>query len=342
MRRSARRLYTALALSGALACVASCKRSGGAAREDLALLPRDASIVVSLNVGRMRNTQVWRKILDLRDQSAEAKKKYDAFVAKCGLDPVTQLDSATLAFPTGGQAEGEFAAIVHGTFDEAKLVACAREEAQKQGHELVTVEYGGKKLYNDRDSGQLFAGLLDAHTVVAGGREWAKKVIDLAGGKAKGESVQDNEALRGLLGKVRTGDALWAVAQVPDSVRQKLSELRELDSSKSLKDVYGSVDFATGLALDATLDLGSEADAKDLATKLTSQLGETKKNSQVMMMGLASMIDAIKVTSNGPAFQVSVKYNQSQVDQIVERVQGYFKSMGLAMPDRYNFNPGAQ
>lgn len=318
-------LATGLLAVSAILSVSSCRRKQ-AAREDLAILPKNAQAIVAVNATRMRDTAMWRKLLSLRDETPEAKKQYEDMVKRCDFDPFKQLDSAIMAVPSG-MGDGELGIIVHGTFNEAKLVACVKEELEKQGQKLFTMDYDGKKLYSDAEGGgKVSVALLDPRTAIIGGKDWAKKMLDLATGKVKGESVQDNAELVGLVKKTKTSDAIWAVALVPDSIRQKLQEAPALASAKSLKHVYGSLDFATGIRLDAVLDLGAEADAKELMSKVNEQISEIKKNPQVMMLGLSTMIDAIKTSTEGPSFKLAVSYNQQQVDQLIERVQGLLKT----------------
>ena len=309
---------------GAMASCASCKSTS--MKEDLALLPKDATVLITINAARMRDTAVWRKLLDLRDATPESKKRYAELSAECGFDPFTQIDGATIALPAPGQG-GEFGAIVHGTFNEEKLAACIKTEAAKADADIVPEEYDGKKVYGNRDSG-LVGALLDGKTMVLAGHDWSRRILDLATGKGTNKdetSVKDNAAIVELAKKAHASDAIWAVGLVPDSVRAKLEGKDELASAKSLKDAYGSIDFATGLKVDLTLDLGGDADAKDLAGKLNEQLVAAKKSPQVMMLGLAGLLEAVKVTSEGPAFRLVVNYNTSQVEQLIERLTGLLK-----------------
>ncbi|MCA1665053.1 MAG: hypothetical protein LC659_12430, partial [Myxococcales bacterium] len=143
---------SSLVLCGVLALsVSACKSTSGsgAAKEDLALVPKDANIILMANVKRVRDTAMWRKLLDVRDQDAQAKKDYDEFVQKCALDPFKQIDSVFVAFPQSGGEQKEFAAILRGTFNEGKLVECAREQAKKDGRDVTITDYNGKKLYTD-------------------------------------------------------------------------------------------------------------------------------------------------------------------------------------------------
>src|SRR5262245_10618092 len=72
----------ALALMGS-----GCKGVGG--RSDaMAVIPKDASIVFSMNLDRLRGSSVWPVVQEARNDPSN-KKDYDEFVQKTGLDPLT-------------------------------------------------------------------------------------------------------------------------------------------------------------------------------------------------------------------------------------------------------------
>jgi hypothetical protein len=323
---------THLALSGllAVAFAAGCKSSGtAAAKEDLQLVPKETDVILMANLSRARNTVLWRRMLDLRDQDATTKKEYDDFVQRCALDPLRQIDSVFLAVPQGVNDSKEFAAIVRGTFNEDKLVQCARDQAKKDGRDVAVSEYGGKKLYTDTQTGQAFATFLDGRTVAMGGKEWIKKVIDLAAGKKEaGPSAKENADLVSLMKRARTSDALWGAGLVPQSARDAFKNDPHLSAAGSMKNVFGSIDLAAGFAADINVDLGSEADAKDLQARATAKLGDVKKHPQVMVMGLSPMLDTVKVDARGATFHFAISLNQQQVDDIINRVKGLLKGFG--------------
>jgi hypothetical protein len=310
---------------------AGCKKTSGtgAAKEDMALVPKEADIVVMANLTRMRNTEIWRRLQDLRDSDAKSKKEYDDFVTRCQLDPMKDIDSVFLAFPKTGGAK-DFAVLMRGKFDEDKLVACAKEQAQKDGSQLSTSEYNGKKLYSDSKKQEAWATFLDKHTVAVGSQTWLKKVVDSAAGKSQG-SAKDNQALMSLVKRAKTNDGIWGAGLVPDNTRDQLKADPHLAAAASMKDVFGSVDFQKGVAADVNVDLGSEADAKEVTAKATAQLLEAKKNPQLMMMGMASFLDAVKVDSKGATFHLTVDLTQQQVDDLINRVKGILKSVGGAL-----------
>jgi hypothetical protein len=316
-----------------LSACSSCNKTSGptAAKEDMQLVPKESDIVLMANLARARTSAMWKKITDVRDSDEKSKKDYDDFVQRCGLDPLQQIDSLFVALPQGVDQTKEFAAILRGTFNEDKLVQCAKDQAKKDGSgDVATSEYNGKKIYTDTKQGITFASFIDGKTVAIGGKEWIKKVIDLAAGKDIGGSAKQNTELMALVARAKSSDAIWGAGVVPQSVRDGLKNDPHLSSAATMKAVLGSIDFASGFVADVNIDTGSEADAKDLAAKVTAQLTETRKNPQVMMMGMATFIDGVKIDSKGPTFHVAISYTQPQVDDLINRVKGLVKSFGGA------------
>jgi hypothetical protein len=327
------RMSKLLVCGALLVWVPACSKTSGtgAAKEDMQLVPRETDIVLMANVTRMRNTQMWRKVLDLRDSDEKNKKDYEEFVAKCGLDPFKHIDSVFIALPQQGGGAKEFAGILRGSFDETKLVACAREQAKKDGSDVTAIDYNGKKLYTDTKKGEAFATFLDGKTVAVGGKEWIKRVVDLAGKKDAGPSAKQNDALIGLMKRTKTSEAMWGAGVVPESARESLKNDPNLAAAASMKNVFGSIDFASGFAADINVDTASDADAKELAAKVTGQLMETRKSPQMMMMGLAGFLDGVKVDAKGPTFHVGINFTQQQVDDLINRVKGLMKTFGAAI-----------
>jgi hypothetical protein len=166
--------------------------------------------------------------------------------------------------------------------------------------------------------------------MVVGGKEWVKKVVDLAAGKG-GESAKANAELTALVKRAKTSDALWGAGVVPQSMRDGFKNDPRLSSAASMKDIFGSVDFASGVTSELNVDTAAEADAKDLVAKTTAQLADIRKSPQFMLMGLAQYLDGLKIDNKGPTFRVTVNYNQQQVDDLINRVKGLLKSFGGAM-----------
>ena len=299
------------------------KTSGsGAAKEDMQLAPKETDVVFMANFTRLRNTDMWKKAVELRDSDANTKKDYDDFVKKCELDPFKQIDSIFVGFPQTVGESKEFVAVLRGTFNEQKLVECAKEQAKKDGADVTATDYNGHKLYSSTKQGQAYASFLDGKTVVLAGKEWIKKAIDLASKKEAGASAKDNEALNVLLKRANTNAGLWGAGLVPQTTRDQLKANPQTAVAGSMKDVFGSIDFQKGFLAELNVDLGTKQDAADLAAKVNAQIADARKSPQLMMAGLNSFLDQVKVDSKESTFHTNINFSQQQVDDLINRVKG--------------------
>ena len=318
----------AVVVAGAGAGCSSCQGGKAVAKADLTLVPHEADFVFMANFDRMRDTAMWRKALDLRDSTPEMKQRFDEITQRTGTDPFKNLKSAFIAFPASGNG-GEFAAVLRGgPFDELKLAAYAKEQLQKQGNDLAPSDYNGHKLYTDGRGGATFATVFDKSTMFVGGKEWIKKMVDLAGKAEEKDSASSNTALTALIKQTKVADALWGVGMVPDQVRARLKDDPRLSSAGTMKSIHASIDFQAGVTLTAAVDLAGPAEATDLSTKINGQIADAKKNPQMLMLGLAPFLDAAKVQAQGPAFLVDIKLTQQQVDDLIGRLKGLLQSVG--------------
>jgi len=321
-----------IAVGGLAVSAAGCQgcqgKGGGLSKEDLELAPKETERVFSASFARMRNTGVWRKLLDFRDGDPSIKKDYDDFVQRCALDPAKQIDSLFLAFPGVVDDKAEFLVILRGTFDEKKLVACATEQARKDNADITSTQVNGKTVYQNTRSGGAYGTFLDSKTVILGGKEWVTKAIDLAAGKKEaGPTAKENAELMALVKRVKTSDAIWGVGTVSETTRQGLSMDPQLSVASTMKAVLGSMDFSTGLVAHFAFDLAGQAEADQLSQKVTQQLADARKHPQFMMAGMGQFLDKVKIEAKGPTFFVTIDFTQAQVDDLVSRLRGLLQSV---------------
>ena len=320
---------------GASLFAAACNK-GGASKEDLALVPQETEIVVGVNIARMRGTAMWKKFMDLAMTQEKSKKDYEDFNKNCiDVGAADGPESIFVALPnvTGASKDGAVIIRLKAAIDDARLSKCGEYIAGKNNEKLVTIDYNGNKIYNSganasADKGGLV--LLDSKTIAFGSGGWIKKVIDIAAGKEQA-TAKKSEVLVALVKRAKTTDAIWGAGIVPQAARDGIKGNPMMASMSTMKAAFGSMDFSSGLAFDASVDLGTEADAKALNDMATTQLGEVKKSPQVMMLGIASMLDPIKTEAKGTTFHIGVAYNQQQVDEMVTRFQGLMKGFGGAL-----------
>lgn len=318
-----------LLLSGLLG--AACQKTSGprAARDDLALAPRETDIVLTINLKRVRGSVLWKKLIEFRDKDPNSKKQYDDFVKKCHFDPLNQIDSIFLALPQSVDQSREFALVARGAFNEAELVSCMRQTAKEnQGKEVTETPYLNHKLYTVGGQEGAFA-VLDSKLAIMGGREWSRKLIDQHENRVPGNGAKDHKELTDLVRRTQQGDGIWGAGLVPPSVTEKLKSNPQLGSAASMKSIFGSVDLGKGMSIRLNLDLAGDAEAGELSAKVKDQLASARKNPRVQVLGLGAYFDAIKVAAAKNTFTTAIDLSQPQVDDLLTRLSGLLGSLSL-------------
>jgi len=325
----------ALLLGGVLAAsLPACNRTSGAgaARDDLRLVPKETDAVFMLNLTQARKSKLWQKLMTIREQDPRAKQEYEAFIKKCNFDPLQQIDSIFLAVPRSAVDSREYAVIARGSFDPNNVVSCAKQSAAQSSSATPTeVDYNGTRIYGfGGDDRGAYLAILDPgkKVIVAGGKEWIRRVIDLKAGKSK-DSAKDNDTLMALIKRTRTGDALFWAGEVPPKMVDKLRGNPALGSLSTLSRVSGSLDVDKGLALRADLDLATEVDATTVTNQANEQLTNLKRDPKLQLMGLSSFIETIKVEAKKQTFAIQVVMTDQQVEDLATRLSGLARSFGM-------------
>jgi hypothetical protein len=336
-RSSLKQLGVSVVCGASLFALACGGHGGSASKDDLALVPQETQMVFGINVARVRGTAMWKKAIDVYTSAAneQQKKAYADFSGSC-VDPASSdgIESIFVAMPDQSSPSKDGAAVIRlkAAVDDARLNKCGTFLATRNNEKLVVTEYNGKKIYNSGSDASDNGGLtmLDGKTLVLGSGPWLKKMIDITAGKEVASATK-NATLSALVKRAKTSDAIWGVGVVPQGARDSMKGDARMAPLASLQAVLGSVDFAKGLSFDVNMDTGSEADAKAINDQATQQLTQTKKSPQVMMLGVATMLEPIKTEAKGMTFRVSADYTQPQVDEMVARVTGLMKSFGAAL-----------
>lgn len=320
-----------LALGVLLASQPACNRTSGsgAAKDDLSLIPRDADVVLMVNLAQARDTPLWKKAVDKVNSDPKAKHDYDEFVKKCSFDPMKEIDSVFLAFPQNVTEQKEYAVLIKGKFNPDTVVNCMKITAKEKNDQINETDYNGTKLYGAEGKQPTFLASLGKRGIAVGGKEWIKRIIDLNAGKGAVQSAKENTALVDLIKRTHTSDALWWAGIVPPALVDKMGSSPQLAPIKSLKSVSGSINSSKGMNLAAFLDLGSDADAAALKSLASEQITKLRGIPTVQMMGMSPFIDTIKVDAKKNTFSLNIDMNQQQIDDLTTRLAGFTKQFGM-------------
>ena len=177
-----RRRFPVRCLLVAAVAVASC-RGGCHKGEDraatvegrLALFPAATRVVAALDAAKLRSSPAAGKLAALAQQSDADRREIEDFAKRTGFDPLTQLESLTVAFPEEARAKGELGLVLRGRgLDEVRLIAYARDQLQKSGDDLVAKPHGRFTLWSSRRDPTVAGFFVDRQTFVLGGGGWPR------------------------------------------------------------------------------------------------------------------------------------------------------------------------
>lgn len=318
-----------LSVAGAVSCRGGC---GGGARPEtrplggrLALFPIETQFVAAIDFTKLRATPVAAQLAGLAARSAADQQQIDAFTQRTGLDPLKQIDSLLVGFPDEARRRGELALVMRASrFDQARLVAYARDTLQKTGDDLVSTPRGHVILWSARKDPGVAGFFLDDRTFVLGASGWAEKMADLSGGGAPaGASAETNLELVGLCQRAaQDGDhphALWAAALISAETRRRFQTDPELKNAASVLRMALGIDLQAGLEAALTADLSTPAEAQALASRVTETLRDAKRNPLVLMGGLGPDLDSVTTRAEGATFRLRLSLGEAQVSDLLGR-----------------------
>lgn len=301
--------YMAIAL--ALVLSAGIGRSSArpaAQGADLLRLLPDGTGVVVVDVQKVTSSSLWAVVSD-KSPVRDILQKINE-VSELG---VSLNDFRTVAVVFGPTGPNNFTAAVSGTFNQADLLARARADQRikvtsekyknYEIHNVTSVSQTGTKRH---DLSFMFP---DAGTIVAGTQAGVRASIDtLTGGKA---GIAQNAKLTAGLNSDTTSAVRFAVEMTPGMTSGLQSSGVPLPDFSSINMIFGGVDIASGVGINATLRSNTAEQARGLAERLNGILGMAKA-----YMGsstdpkMVALNEALKtVTINGADVDVKITGN---------------------------------
>ncbi|MCA9537771.1 MAG: hypothetical protein KC620_02715 [Myxococcales bacterium] len=316
-----------LAATIAVALLAFAGPAFAAGADDLALLPSDADIVLHLDVKGLQKSSLVQDLIKQAKMNPQAQKELDAFKENYGLDPEKDLNALTIMFPAASKT-GQALFVIDSNAKYDRLLAGARKNdpgISEATHSGVKIHQGSK--------GMAMAAVGDK--VLFGDVELLKKAIN----DRKGKGAQGNKSLMNLVKSTNVDGHLWFVADLPESVRQKMAQGDpELKGAESVR---GSLDLSSGLKMQVIVG-GDKAFAQKLVSSLDTQLKQAReeqaKNPMMAAMGVTALLEGIKTeVKNGEAL-LNVDLSDAQVQQLKALVT---MAMGMAAAGAMQAQPPA-
>lgn len=306
------RLAAALLLTVVLA---SCRRPAPEAsplaasaarsclREDLALVPEEARLVLSLDLDRLRATPVGNRLLAAPARAIE--HLFGELARGAGIDLLTQVRRLLVALPGERQDDDRLLAILEvSPLDRARASAWLRSRQ--------TTSSAGFVVGTDR--------------VVLARGAWA---APSANRKPSGELPDDaasDEELRRLCERAARQSAAWFAAIVPVSLRRRLITENRFPDVASVARLHGSLGAEGGLHAELAAELSNGPDARRLAQRLRGFLDAAKRHPDLLAQGLSPYLEAVHIAAHGPGVQAVLDLPTVEATNLAARLDELLRS----------------
>jgi hypothetical protein len=289
------------AIAVALFGLAACKGGGG---EAIKFVPESATFVAGIDFKGLQASDAWKDNKEqLTKEGGEELGKLD----KCnlGLDHWSRVTIAG-----DGKSESSIVVVVEGDgLGKKDNLECLAKEDDK-----VTVEDDGKVV--KFDGGEMVGYVVNDGMVALSGEKWSDSVKGLVGGEGKNAGDGD---LKDVIGRADTGKHVWFAGILP----AQASGMAKAFLGADIKDVAGHLDLSSGLDVKVAANTGSSDDATKAKDAIQKQYDENKD--QGKQLGLPeSVVDGVKIDSDGSAVVVEVSISKDDMKKIEELAKKQF------------------
>ncbi len=315
------------------ACRGGCQREAATAGDPLlALLPQDAEVIVAIDFARVRATSLWRKLDELTRDAAGDRQILDQLRAATGIDPFTNIHRIVAAFPEEARRTHAFAVIFEtDPIDRARLFLYLRDEARRRGGDLVERKEGERTVWASPRSDGPSGFFLDDRRFVLGAGGWTRAVADRATAQAAPSAASTSapagpkpELLR-LAERAGRDRSLWLAAQVPAATRARLSADPRFGPDAAIMRFGAGADLGPALRADLIAELSNGADAAVLVEKVQTFVAAAKKSPDVLLLGVAPYLDAIKAEVDGPNARIRIELSAALTEELAARAVGLLR-----------------
>jgi hypothetical protein len=250
------------------------------------LLPAETENVMHVNLRQLLDSEMSKRYALGPAKEALKKGKAAEILTDLGLDPLKDIDKATVASWGTGPEDTGILVIVRGNFNPQKLFDAAVKTSQAEGDKVSIVEEGKYKLIQFSDRNQpkpFFATVADEKTIIGGNDKKivtnALAIAEKGGGKAAVKRelsalllLQDEKASMYSCGLVEGKlNNVPGLGNIPGANAEKLAA--GLAGTKT----YGiSLKVTKDILFEGTLGMKDIATAEDFEAEVNNVFGTVK------------------------------------------------------------------
>ncbi|HUQ06851.1 MAG TPA: hypothetical protein VM261_30370 [Kofleriaceae bacterium] len=296
--------------TGAAGASAIAPAQGGLKRA-LAAMPKETELIVGIDFQSLRKSAVFKKY---EPQIMEkVGKDLAEFKQKCGFDPMEKLTGLLFGAEIdpggsdGGLSNGTF--FVRG-FEKGPAIECIKKAAAEKAAEGDSANIDGDYIELLENGTPKFRALFIDDTTalfIKKGDTFADKAgLQAAAAAKEGEGLTASAAFVKLLDEVKTGSSMFVVMNGNAKVMQSNPLPFKIKAIFAWVNVGGGVDGESRIRME-------DADAA------SAMVGFYKMGiEEVKKTPAGKFIDSVKVSSKGTDVVASFKFDQKQIDEMVE------------------------
>ncbi len=278
-------------------------------RAALKMAPRDSTLVVSVDLEQLRKHPAYPAAVAELTKDESTRRGFEELRAEVGLDVHQDLRSLTIVMPfTSGGAPGDALIFARGKIDGPKLLAFS----DKRGAPSTAREHLGQAWYEIDGGGLLFVG----DHAVAGNTPAIQAAI--AARAPKGASLEKNAAMMKLVKAVDTKADAWFAMLVPKGMRDEMG--RDNPLYGRFQSAAGSFDLGDGLKVRLSLGAVDAKSAVEMAEETRKGLAEAAADPQMRLMGFASALSKVQVTTKRAQVELALDLTQEELDPLVKKL----------------------
>jgi hypothetical protein len=309
----------------------------------LAWIPQAVNGVAYCDMQSLRQSELGKALeKDFSEKIAELRedRHFRKILEEAGFDIEKDLHSVLVGFHGGKHDSARtFALVAAGNFDEQKIIntintmqdSLEKHHGEEEMREMIAETYNGKPLYVIKERGENAFYFADAHTFVAGSKDWVQSIID---GKTAERSVKHNATITALLDQLRFKDQFWVVANTADAmerVAEELGEPGDFKGTRAVKAVQG-VTFSAHVAQKAELYgeaiCDNEENSKLLADAVKGALA-TAKLAVSDDREAVDMLNRIGIDMDGKSVKLMANLDKAFFDKLREKAEKHGKSIAM-------------
>jgi hypothetical protein len=256
----------------------------------LQFVPSTATVVVGVDVDKVRGTPLWDQGMSLVEDNDDLQSA----LSTIGFDPRQTASTILFASTEAGSDIGDHAVVlIEIAYPAEELAAALVGEA----YEADTV--GEIAFYRKSESTIAFVG---SNVLAVGEFTLVEAAINAAAGES---TAGASGSVASQISSVDKSGAIWAVVQLPAG-------------SQGAETARMSVDLSAGFSTTITVAMESEELATTTATQLSTQVTVLSGQPEIQGLGLGAVLAAVQATSSGSDLNLSVSVDASTWATLVQ------------------------